>query len=68
MAITRDDLAHWSIFIKGVSFPQDRNGLIESCRRNNAPESFLDGLKALPEKTYHTAADVGREIGKVRTK
>jgi len=60
----KEEMAHWSVYIKGIDFPQDKNGLMEAARRNNAPESFIEELQKLPEKTYHTAADVGREIGK----
>ncbi len=60
----REEMSHWSIYIKGVSFPQSREGLVDACRQNNAPETFLSELKKLPDKTYLTAADVGREIGR----
>ncbi len=62
----KEDLAHWSVYIKGVNFPQDRSGLIEAARRNNAPDSFIQELQKLPEKTYHTAADVGQAIGQTK--
>jgi len=61
----RDDtetLVHWSIYIRGCEFPNSRNGIVRHCEDHDAPEAFIRLLLDLPERTYHTAADVGREL------
>jgi hypothetical protein len=52
--------------LKGVDYPADRNALIETARRNGAPEEVVDLLGKIPEKTYDSPPEVMEAYGSAR--
>lgn len=62
---TREEMACWAVYLGGIGFPVDRATLLEWAERSAAPAALLRELRSLPDGTYSTVADVGREIGKL---
>lgn len=52
-------------YLKGVSFPAEKEELIQQAKSNNAPEDVLRVLSRLKEKDYQTAIDVSKEVARV---
>jgi len=52
-------------YIKGIDFPQKKQGLIEHAKSRNAPANVIDLLNKLPDMNYRSTADVNIEVGKL---
>jgi hypothetical protein len=53
-------------YLKGTSYPTDKQTLLETARRNGAPDDMLAALQQLPEQPYSAPKDVSQQIGKVK--
>ncbi|HNY64018.1 MAG TPA: DUF2795 domain-containing protein [Deltaproteobacteria bacterium] len=51
------------MFLKGMSFPSDKDGLIRKARENGAPDDVMDLLNNLPDRDHHTPIDASRAAG-----
>lgn len=51
--------------LRGMSFPADKQDLIEHASQNEADESVLGVLEELPEREYTNMADVEKAVGQV---
>jgi hypothetical protein len=51
--------------LRGISFPADKQDLIEHASQNEADESVMEVLEELPEREYGSMADVEKGVGKV---
>lgn len=51
-----------SIYLKGMDYPAKKADLINHAKGNGAPESIIDHLSRLPERTYYYPTDVMDEI------
>ncbi|MFL9912169.1 DUF2795 domain-containing protein [Paraburkholderia fungorum] len=49
--------------LKGMSYPADKNSLIETARSNGADDEVLDALAGLPDQQYGSPADVSKGVG-----
>jgi hypothetical protein len=49
--------------LKGISYPADKQTLLDTARANGADESVLAALEALPEQEYASPADVSKGVG-----
>ncbi|HEX3005044.1 MAG TPA: DUF2795 domain-containing protein [Angustibacter sp.] len=51
-------------FLDPSVFPADRDALVESAQRNEAPDVVVDRLRQLPaDQQFHTTQDVARAAG-----
>lgn len=50
--------------LSGIDYPVKKHELLRHARSQRAPEDVLSVLSRLPERTYGSAADVSRGIGK----
>lgn len=50
-------------YLKGISFPADKNDLLRQIRANNAPKEVVDAVEQLEEKTYHSPIDISQQMG-----
>ena len=53
-------------YLKGVSFPADKNDLMRQIRVNGAPQDILETIEQFSEKTYHSPIDVSKEYGQLK--
>ena len=60
MAVTAADVEH---AIRGISFPADRNDLIEQAESNRANADIIDILKDLPGNKFKSPIDVSKAFG-----
>ncbi len=53
--------------LKGIDFPSDKKKVMEHAKNAEGPdtEDVLEILKQLPEKTYHSPAEIMKEVGKI---
>lgn len=58
--------ADLQVYLKGIDYPAGRQDLVTHARKNSAPESVIATLEGFSDQTYHSAADVSAEFGKVR--
>ncbi len=52
-----------SQFFQGVSFPADKNQLLEHARSQHADSGLLEALEHIPPGAYDSAADVMEHMG-----
>ncbi len=52
-------------YLTGVSFPCSKSQLVERCRQQNCPTDVLHVLRSLPDREYHSVADVVAGVGQV---
>jgi hypothetical protein len=54
------------VFLKGVDYPVNKDGLLQAAMQNQAPESVIETLQRLPDRTYERANIVEEEFGKYK--
>ena len=52
-------------YLKGISYPTNKETLQETARRNGAPEDVIAALQQVPEQSYNAPKDVSQQIGKL---
>jgi hypothetical protein len=60
MAVTAADVEH---AIRGISFPADRNDLVNQAESNRADSDIIDILKDLPGNKFKSPIDVSKAFG-----
>ena len=45
-------------FAKGVKFPTNKQGLVDSFKNNNAPKEIISAIDKLPDKNYNSPQDL----------
>lgn len=50
------------LYLKGIEYPVDKNGLLQAAALNAAPESVMDRLQRLPDQTYTQANLVDKAV------
>lgn len=60
MGVSRLDLQH---YLNGVSYPSNKDGLVQKAQENQAPIDVIDLLNSLPDWEYHSIADISKAIG-----
>ena len=50
--------------LKGIHYPASKQDLIKTAQSNNAPETILSKVRALPDQEYSGPQDVQRQFGK----
>ena len=53
-------------YLKGTNYPTEKQTLLETARRNGAPDDVLATLQDLPEQPYNAPKDVSQQVGKLR--
>lgn len=51
--------------LKGIDFPAKKQDLLKHAQQKGAEQDVLETIKDLPEKEFHTAADVTKAIGEM---
>lgn len=51
--------------LKGINFPSDVNGLVETAKGNHASDEIIAVLKKMPDGEYRAMIDVTFNLGKV---
>ena len=54
------------LFLKGVSYPANKQSIVSAARSNNAPQNVMDFINRLPDKQYGGPAMVEEEFGKMK--
>lgn len=49
--------------LKGVEFPQDKEGLVEYAEQHGAREDVVERIAMMPEAEYNSMADVFKGVG-----
>ncbi len=52
-------------YLKGMSYPADKNTLMTCANENNAPKEVTEVINRLPEMEYISPAHVMKEVGKI---
>lgn len=63
MGVSSFDLQH---YLKGMSYPSGKDGLINKAHENQAPRNVIDLLSNLPDREFHSAADVNKAVGEIK--
>lgn len=53
-------------YIKGISFPCDKDNLIAQALDNDAPEEVLRMMEEFPEQEYGSPVEVARCVGQLK--
>ena len=48
--------------LSGADYPADRKSLVETAKKNNAPQELTEELSHLKEKTFNTPAEVSKAV------
>ncbi len=51
--------------LKGIHHPADKQALLKTARKNDAPRDVVSTLDRLPAKEYTSPIDVNHELGKL---
>ena len=54
------------LYLKGVSYPANKNDIVNTARSNSAPQNVMDFINRMPERTYNRANEVEQEFGKMK--
>ena len=49
--------------LAGVSYPADKEELVQRAKENNANERVMNFLERIPDRKYEGVTDVSKEIG-----
>ena len=49
--------------LKGISYPADKQTLLDTAQKNGASDEVKAALDALPDQEYGSPAEVSKEIG-----
>ncbi len=60
----KQNAAEVMLYLSGLDYPRQRQGLLSHARSQRAPESILNYLERLPDKEYTSLADVEIELRK----
>lgn len=52
-------------YTRGIDYPTGKQGVIEACRNNGAPQQVQDALKQLPDQQFGSAADLSKALGQI---
>jgi len=52
-------------YLHGVNYPADKKDLVETARRNDAPDEVMETIKALPGDHYGGPQDVMKGYGEI---
>ncbi|MEG3057060.1 MAG: DUF2795 domain-containing protein [Methanoculleus sp.] len=52
--------------LHGMDYPAGKQDLISQARKNNAPDAVIQVLEMFEDKTFHSAADVSQEFGRIK--
>jgi hypothetical protein len=52
-------------YIKGITFPADKNKLLQQAKSNNAPDDVIKVLQKFGEKEYSSPIDISKEFSRV---
>ncbi len=55
-----------AMYLKGVSFPADKQRIIEAAKSNSAPENVMSFLNKLPDRRYQYPTDIEEEFSKMK--
>ncbi len=53
-------------YIKGISFPANKQDIIQQAEDNGADKSVLNVLESLRDKEYNSPIDISKSIGKMK--
>jgi hypothetical protein len=53
-------------YLGGMDYPAGKQDMINHARKNKAPDAVIQVLEMFEDKTYHSAADVSKEFGRVK--
>lgn len=53
-------------YLRGMDYPAGKQDLVNQARKNNAPNAVIEVLDRFEDQTFHSAADVSREFGRVK--
>ncbi|MHB8842212.1 MAG: DUF2795 domain-containing protein [Candidatus Aquicultor sp.] len=51
-------------FLEGMSFPANKQQIIDYARDNNAPQDVVDMLQSMSDGTYYSIAGIWEAVGK----
>ena len=56
--------------LSGIEFPEDKRKIVEYAEKNkrkvDEPEAVINTIKEIPEKKYHSIAEVEKALGEIR--
>lgn len=52
-------------YLRGLSYPVQKEDLVNKAKENNAPSDVLSVLSRFGEKEYKSPIDVAKEVGRV---
>jgi sporulation protein YlmC with PRC-barrel domain len=65
-SLTHLSAADLQVYLKGMDYPAGKQEIVAQARKNNAPEDVISAIESFSDRTYHSAADVSTEFGKIR--
>lgn len=51
-------------YLKGVSYPAEKQDLVDAAENNGAPDNILDFINSLPDKTFNRPTDIEQKASK----
>ena len=54
------------LYLKGVSYPANKDDIVSNARSNGAPQNVMDFINRLPDKQYGGPAMVEGEFDKMK--
>ncbi len=58
--------ARFARYLKGISFPVNRETIVSTAKSNGAPENVMELFNRLPQREYNRANEVEQEFSKLK--
>lgn len=58
--------AQLAMYLKGISFPADRQKIASTAMSNGAPDNVMQYINKLPSRQYGRANEIEAEFGKIK--
>ncbi len=58
--------AQLQMYLKGIDYPANKNKILETARKNSAPQKVMSFLNRLPEREYPRPTEIEQEFGKMK--
>lgn len=58
--------AQLQVYLKGMSYPANKQQIVDHAKSNNAPDNVMNFLRRLPERQYGRPTDIEQEFGKMK--
>ncbi len=58
--------AQLQMYLKGINYPANKSKILDTARKNSAPQNVMSFLNRLPDREYRRPTEIEQEFGKMK--